>query len=182
MATKTRLTQADTYADTWASLLASQKFSRFIRGANVLMEGLHQYYGQERLHQCVRALEALILPKTGSTRKQFVHRCQTFTWANQDHIDILLELFEMRSAVEHLHEAYGALQQHYPDVATQITVSERRTRQVEALATSVYRRVLEEPSIRTHFETDASIAAFWKLLDHERKAIWDAAFDLTSVQ
>jgi len=181
-ATVARLKQADAHAQMWSSVLASQNFKRFIRGANVLMDALREYYGQERLHQCVRALEALILPKTGSTQRQFVHRGQTFTCANQEHTTILNEMFEMRSAVEHLHESYSALEQPYPDEAVRITVAERRTRQAEALATWVYRRLLDWPAIRTHFETNDTIADFWQRPDHERKTIWGSPFDLTAVE
>jgi hypothetical protein len=181
-ATVSRLKQADAYAATWANVLASNNHKRFIRGANVLMDGLREYYGQERLHQCVRSLEAIILPQAGSTRRQFVHRCQTFTCANQEHVTLLQDMFEMRSAVEHLHESYSVLEQQFPDVTTQKSVAERRTRQVEALATHVYQRLLDQPALRAHFETDASTAAFWQRPDHERNAIWGAPFDLATVQ
>ena len=49
---------------------------RIIRGLVTLFDGLKQT-GQDRLHQFVRSLEALILPDIGSTQKQFAHRCQT---------------------------------------------------------------------------------------------------------
>jgi hypothetical protein len=145
------------------------------------MGGLQEYYGQERLHQFVRALEALILPQAGSTHRQFVHRCQTFTVANQDHAVILNEMFAMRSAVEHLHESPSALEQQYADEQQRMRIAERRTRQAEALATWVYRRLLDDATLRAEFETDMTIGAFWQRPDHERKAIWGASLDLTIV-
>lgn len=41
--------------------------------------------GQDRLHQVVRSLEALLLPDIGKTRKQFVQRCHTFARALRRH-------------------------------------------------------------------------------------------------
>lgn len=181
VATTNRLRAADGHAHEWSTILASRRYKRIIRGANVLMGGLQEYYGQERLHQFVRSLEALILPQVGSTQRQFVHRCQTFTIANQDHAMILNDMFAMRSAVEHLHESASALEQQYADEQQRMRIAERRTRQAEALATWSYRRLLDNATLRAEFETDVTIAAFWQRPDHERKAIWGAALDLTII-
>jgi hypothetical protein len=59
------------------------QFRRVVRGLVTLFKGL-QETGQDRLHQFVRSLEALILPDIGSTQKQFAHRCQTFARAGDD--------------------------------------------------------------------------------------------------
>jgi len=73
------------------------EFERTSRGINTLFNGLQQQSGQDRLHQFVRSLEALILPVIGRTEKQFAHRCQTFAPAGEDTRTLLLEAFAMRS-------------------------------------------------------------------------------------
>ena len=52
------------------------QFRRVTYGLETLFKGLREEMGQDRLHQFVRSLEALVLPKQGETKKNFVHRCQ----------------------------------------------------------------------------------------------------------
>jgi hypothetical protein len=54
-----------------------EDFKRLKWGWRVLMDGLQKEHGEERIHQFVRSLEALILPEVGKTKRQFTHRCQT---------------------------------------------------------------------------------------------------------
>ena len=68
--TSTRLEQAVCLASVYGNLFARPGSSvRFRRGLNILLDGLRQENGQERLHQFVRALEALVLPEVGNTKR-----------------------------------------------------------------------------------------------------------------
>lgn len=151
------------------------QFRRFIRGLNTLFSGLKET-GQDRLHQFVRSLEALILPDIGSTQKQFAHRCQTFARAGDDTRALLLEAFDMRSDTEHLHPWDEAVQGYPPDQREDVCW--HRTRQIEHLACDAYSRVLRGAAIRNHFRTDAAIATFWRLPDDERRALWGKPLDI----
>jgi hypothetical protein len=154
------------------------EYARFKRGLVVLLDGLHQEFGQERLHQYVRALKALILPDLGRTTTQFVERCQTFGVGNSV-AALLREAFAMRSAVEHVHAWDHALMAHAaPD---RESLAMRRTRQMEGLACAAYRRILSETDVRDHFRSDESIAAFWALPDEQRRSIWGDPFDVGAV-
>lgn len=133
------------------------EFRRVIRGLNTLFNGLKET-GQDRLHQFVRSLEALILPDIGSTKNQFSHRCQTFARAGNDTRSILQEAFDMRSDTEHLHEWDKAVQS-YPANQRE-DVCWHRTRQIEQLASDAYSRLLRGAALREHFRTDATIADF----------------------
>jgi hypothetical protein len=133
-------------------MLPSHKFVRFMRGLNVLKDGLLQIIGQERIHQFVRSLEALILPQVGSTKKQFAHKCQTFAQASAQSKTILEEAFDMRSDTEHLQDWNRALQSH--STADRDDIALQRTHQMERLATSAYSRILGEKSLWAHFEDD----------------------------
>lgn len=53
--------------------MSPSSFGRFGRRLHYLLNGLREAAGQDRLHHFVRALEALILPEPGATRKQFAH-------------------------------------------------------------------------------------------------------------
>jgi hypothetical protein len=135
--------------------------------------------GGDRLHQFARALEALLLPEIGNTRNQFAHRIdQTFTKANQDTREALLQIFDLRSHVEHVHLAIEALKGEQKD---RINTANRRTRQVDVLARIALARVLENETLFEMFKTDAGIQDFWKLDDASRTALWGTRLDLMAI-
>jgi hypothetical protein len=138
-------------------------FARFIRGLNTLVEGLRYEHGQDRIHQFVRSLEALILPDPGKTRSQFVHRCQTFAKAGALAKQVLEEAFDMRSDTEHLNEWDRSLFS-YPENGRE-NVALQRTRQMESLACFSYCKVLDDVVLSRHFETDDGLRAFWTSID-----------------
>jgi hypothetical protein len=142
------------------------------------MDGLTRDKGQERLHQFVRSLEALILPDRGATMRQFINRCQTFALASAGAAQALREAFEMRSDTEHLHDWNRALTV-YP-VADRDDVAWQRTRQLERLATFAYSHILERAGLRDSFQTEGDQQRFWKLDEAARLAAWGDQFDLES--
>ena len=152
------------------------QFMRVIRGLNTLFKGLKEETGEDRLHQFVRSLEALILPKINATTRQFAHRCQTFARAGNATHNLLLEAYAMRSATEHLNPWDTAVQS-YPQNQRE-AVGWQRTRQIEHLACDAYSRILRDPDLREHFRTEDAIAAFWKLTDGQRSELWGTPLDI----
>lgn len=145
------------------------QFRRVMSGLNTLSKGLKET-GPDRLHQFVRSLEALILPDIGCTKRQFVHRCQTFARASDDTRALLQEAFDMRSDTEHLNPWDEAVRTE--DVCWQ------RTRQIEHLACDAYSRVLRNVALMDQFRTEATIAAFWRLPDDQKLALWGKPLDI----
>jgi len=170
---------ADKTLPDWLAVRASGQFHRFRLSMGMVLNGLRESYGEERVHQYARALEGLILPKIGATEKQFVHRCLTFVGASDKNRQIMRDIFRMRSATEHLH-SWDTAVQDYPVEEREITAL-LRTRQAEQLAAAAVLRILTTPSLRTWFEDDARISEFWLLKDHERSSIWGAPFRLQDV-
>lgn len=162
-------------ADVTAMEADKTQFRRVIRGLNTLFKGLKET-GQDRLHQFVRSLEALILSDIGRTEKQFVHRCQTFARAGDDTRALLVESFAMRSDTEHLNPWDEAVQSYPADQRDDVCW--QRTRQIEHLACDAYSRLLRDPALRDHFRTEAAMAAFWKLADDQRRALWGKPLDI----
>jgi hypothetical protein len=160
-------------------MLSSNRFVRFMRGLNVLRDGLLQTVGQERIHQFVRSLEALVLPEVGSTKKQFVHRCQTFAKASAQSKTVLEEAFDMRSDTEHLQDWNRALQSH--PASEREDVALQRTRQMERLATNAYSRILGEKALWAHFQDDRAQQAFWRLAEVSRNTIWGKQVDVGAI-
>ena len=158
----------------------ADQYRRLKAGLKILLDGLENNIGMERLHQFVRALEAIIIPKQGETRKQFINRCQTFTIRNVPNSDILGEAYDMRSDAEHIHEWDRSLRNHPKTQRDSIAL--QRTRQVETLVKSIYARILLDEALSQHFQTDDALAAFWKKTEPERRAIWGTRIlDLTGV-
>ena len=153
------------------------QFRRMIRGLTTLFKGLKEKTGQDRLHQFVRSLEALVLPDIGKTKKQFVGRCQTFARAGNDTHELLSEAFDMRSATEHLNP-WDVPVQCFP-LGEREAVCLKRTRQIEGLACDAYSRLLCDPALREHFRTDDAITTFWNLPNMQRYGYWGTPLDIS---
>ena len=159
--------------------VSTEHLKRFKWGWRVLMDGLQKEPGEERIHQFVRSLEALILPEIGKTKKQFTHRCQTFAKASSHTKQILDEAFDLRSMAEHLNDWDQALESYPKDDRENVAL--HRTRQMEQLATFAYSHILEIETIRTHFISETSQGGFWELPDDARRCIWGTQLDLTLI-
>ena len=164
-------------AGTAAMEADNTQFRRVVRGLQTLFKGLREEIGQDRLHQFVRSLEALIIPEIGNTKKQFAHRCQTFARAGEDTRALLREIFDMRSAAEHLNPWDGDVKKNHPPDQLE-GLYWQRTRQIEHLACDAYSRLLRDPDLREHFRTEDTITAFWKLEDQRRCGHWGTPLDI----
>jgi hypothetical protein len=153
-------------------------FERIKRGIAAWVRAAKEQEYYNRLHEFVRAIEALIRPAKGKTEKQFVERCKTL--ADDSSETIARELFVLRSAVEHLNEAECEL--------TNISPPKRkshvrlRARQAEFLAGQSYIRLLSNRQLLEKFCSDETIDDFWKLPGSERQALWGSPVNISSVR
>ncbi len=154
-------------------------YRRLNRGLRTLDDGFRHYRGDDRLHQFVRALEALVLPEAGKTRKQFTDRCLTFTSGSQAEKTVLIEAYDMRCDSEHMHEWDRTLVSYA--LGDREPVAMKRTRQMETLASDVYSHLLVTEAIHRHFATDSDIVAFWRLHERDRRQLWTKRTDLSSI-
>jgi len=179
--TTARLEQAAHFRQVLADLESLRSsFERVFEGFNVLMDGLKQTHARDCVHQFVRSLEALILPEAGATKRQFVHRCQTFAKGGIATRTVLEEAFDLRSDTEHLHPWDRSLQAHPANQTEDVAL--QRTRQLEALVCFAYSRILENSAVREHFRNEAAQSNFWRQMDDaSRRAAWGQQFDLASV-
>jgi hypothetical protein len=152
-------------------------FARVRRGTEALVKALRSTR-QDRLHELVRSLEAVVLPERGRTERQFAHRCQTFAVANEATRTALEEILGMRGDAEHLHDWDRAVAIHPADIRDDVCW--QRTRQAERLARATYTRLWLDDFVRTHFRTDAEMDAFWKLTDDQRRSIWGPGVDIAA--
>ncbi len=97
-------------------------------------------------------------------------------------MEILLEeLYEMRSAAEHLNPLKEKLT-NYPDAERQNLVS-LRTYQAELIARFIYQKILMQSEIRDIYKDDKTISDFWSQDTKALIKFWQKPIDLeTPVQ
>jgi hypothetical protein len=159
---------------------AGQRWARLGRAVSTLLKANKESNQRgDRLHQFVRALEGLILPRIMRSADDFAHRGQTFAVARADTAALLREVFTLRNQVEHLHLPTdilaGSREERFESV-------NRRTRQMDALARFAIVRVLETPDLFANvFDSDDHIAAFWDMPDGDRVARWGGRLEIVPI-
>ncbi|MGD0790199.1 MAG: hypothetical protein ABR920_00390 [Terriglobales bacterium] len=144
---------------------------RFSRGLYALKAAFEQCNAYDRLPGFVRAIEALILPGIGKTKKQFISRCSLFAGPKSkvaEIKEILQEAYDMRCDNEHMHDWDRSLNK-YP-VTEREAIALWRTRQMEELASTAYRKILSDKALQPNFHDDATIESFWRKPDDEIRA------------
>jgi hypothetical protein len=150
---------------------------RLRRSIDCLTKGSAEpHLNDEKIHQFARSLEGLILPDAGATKRQFVHRLKTFVVANQATDEMLGQMFDIRSNLEHLHNALDAFPSGTQEERENLLY--KRARQIDRLARFAISHVLGNDKLSSTFKTDENIAAFWANLDHERRALWGKRLDI----
>jgi hypothetical protein len=134
-----------------------QDYRRLKRGFEAWIKGVREEVGIYRLHQFVRAVEAVVKPSTDQAREQFIERCKLFAVGSAQ---VLAELYDLRTCVEHMND-WRAVLKLDSSQSDQDTVGWKRAYQAELLAGHVYLRILKEDNLRSNFINDDSIDQFW---------------------
>jgi hypothetical protein len=159
---------------------APGEYARLKRGImGAWLSGMEARYGDARLHQFVRATEAVIKPRIGETKRQFVHRAMLFIGNTEDNRALLGQLFDLRSAAEHMND-FEAVLQDVP-AGDRERFGWRRSYEAELLTGRIYCRLMSTPRLLEIFRDDTQIEAFWVLADNERRAQWGPSFDLRTL-
>ena len=140
------------------------------------LAGMREHYGDARLHQFVRATEALIKPRIGETRRNFAHRGQVFLGASENNREFLGELFDLRSTAEHMNDFWSVLN-HIP-AEDRERVGWLRAYQAELLAGWLYIRVFSDRALLETFRNDESIDEFWGLAEAQQRARFGSPLDV----
>jgi hypothetical protein len=152
-------------------------FHRLRRGFLALLRGYEEQWWDTRLHQFVRAIEALLLLPVGSSTKKFAHRSQTFIGASDSSCQLLTEMYQLRSCAEHMNEMDSVLQ----GIAEPHRTAWKRCLQSELLASEVYLRLFSTPGLLQHFKDDEAIVALWNQQDHVVHTVWGNPLDLPAI-
>lgn len=125
----------------------------------------------ERLHQYSRCIDGLILPDPGKTKQQFKSRTELFIGAR--HHETMGAIYDVRSAVEHLHEnryLEGFDRETRLDLVTKEAVAEHIARRAIA-------QIVGDKNLWPHFANTSALGTFWALGEAERRQIWGDPFD-----
>jgi hypothetical protein len=130
----------------------------------------------DRIHQYCRCIDGLILPATGKTKQQFKSRTELFIGVG--HHDLMGELYNVRSAVEHLHENRYL---EYFDRAVRLDLAKKEAI-AEYIARTALARVIGDAALWPHFGNTPALEKFWALTPAERKKVWGDPIDpLTAI-
>lgn len=111
----------------------------------------------DRLHQFVRALDALMKLEMGSGEAQFAERLSVLASARRLH-EVALEIYRLRNYEEHLSEWPSKL--GYIKETDRRKFVSHRSFQAEVLAGAAYSELLSNSSLRTEFR-DSNVETFW---------------------
>src|SRR5262249_4768932 len=127
----------------------------------------------DRIHQYCRCIEGLILPKAGDTKSQFKSRTELFIGPR--HHDRMGGIYDVRSAVEHLHEnRYLENSDRLPRLELVETGL-----LIDAIARMALIRIVGDSNLWTHFANTTALSTFWRLPEPERRRIWGDPIDPT---
>jgi hypothetical protein len=121
-----------------------------------------------RVHQYARCVDGLILSRPGKGASDFKSRTELFI--DPGHHDVMGEIYEDRSSVEHLHE--DRLLEPF-DRAKRLELV-RKEAIIEHIARTSLQRIVLNENLWTRFANRAGLEKFWALNAGERQKIWGA--------
>jgi hypothetical protein len=150
-------------------LAAGKRFGRVL---SAYRAGLHERSVDARLHQFVRCVEGFL----GSWRKEnFADRALELVRGVSR--PELLQIYDIRSAVEHLSGWERAVNVG-GRLAKETTLVERAV-QSQGMAQSFISRFLEVPALWSHYADNRAVKHFWSESDgKQRSVLWGAQFDI----
>jgi hypothetical protein len=157
------LVRAAHIATNMQRLLQTRPVPRLWKGVMSLITALESRAGADRIHGFVRALDAIAKPPQGEGERKFVHRCSMFAGRSDTSRNLLRELYQLRSAAEHLNDFQSVLD-GYPFHERE-RIALQRTEQAEILARQVYVRILSSDELTGLFSDDPWLDRFWATWD-----------------
>ena len=144
---------------------------RLMRTMNIYLKTRTTSEIFDRIHQYSRCIEGLILPDIGNTKRQFKSRTELFI--GPTHHDLMGELYDIRSNVEHLHE------NHYLDTFDREVRLDLVAKEaiIEYIARSTLVRIISNDALWPHFGSTTALNVFWSLSQAEQRNIWGDPID-----
>jgi hypothetical protein len=171
-------------------------FKRLRKGFKVWIRGAEEPEEySERVHSYVRATEAILKPTLARKRTKaemkrakrdrreyrpitttFISRGQTLIGHSKASGDLLRQLYEIRSSVEHTKDILPQVKA--VEGILKKEAFEFRALQCEILAGEVFARILSTPHLLEAFSTERKVEGFWSRTIKKRSELWGEAIDL----
>jgi len=116
-------------------------------------------------------------PPIGTTKKAFVDRCQTFLTQEPELTTTFNEIYDYRSAADHLHNWQTAFA-NVPSEQRELRAG-FRVYQAELTTSFVYSRILSDDRLFQLFSDDSTIDQLWASQHHERNVAWGEKMTLS---
>jgi len=155
-------------------------FRRFNRALESYNLGLLSDDATIVIHNFVRCIEGFVLPEIGKTKRQFLSRVQVFL--SKYDKNLLKEIFEIRSAVEHLHDPLSIVKEQ------SLRLKKKRlilmTAYLEVIARNCIQKVVLDKNLWEHFKDDISLMNFWKNnnFPNYQKSLWGNPINLEKIK
>ena len=107
------LVRAGQISGTLEKLSSATPRPRLWKGVHSFVSALESQDGADRLHGFVRSLDAMVKSPAGAGKKSFLDRCRSFASGN-DTDRVLEQLYDLRSAAEHLNGFDRVLAEYHP--------------------------------------------------------------------
>ena len=147
------------------------KLLRLLRTMHIYLKTRTTSELLDRIHQYCRCIEGLILPDIGNTKRQFKSRTELFV--GPSHHDLMGELYDIRSNVEHLHEN-RYLETFDREVRLDLMAKEAI---VEYIARSTLVRIICNDALRPNFGSTDAMNVFWSQSLDKQRSIWGDPID-----
>lgn len=162
------------------------KYMRIRRGLHAWRRAVEEADAHYRLHQFVRAIEAVIKPgrRVKKLTEQFIYRTQFFTGHSPASAELVSAFYELRSAAEHMYDLEPVLTTKLQSLCSKYpTYSPAKiitllSYQAEALVRFIYTDILKDTNLQSTFIDDDSITHLWDQTDAIIKGTLRETIDL----
>jgi hypothetical protein len=171
------LNTAASIAEALKQIQGTGKHHRLIRVIRTFYEGIVEDRAGKALHQFIRCIEGLILPEIGNTKRRFLSRTELFIGPR--HHELMGILYDIRSAVEHMHDPFYYLS--IKDEKEREATIFKSSLEAKSIAQYCIKRILTRESLRKHFENEVTIRSFWDLDNAEKRKLWGDTLDIDTI-
>ena len=153
-----------------------RNYFRIKRGYDSLIRGMGEKFPDQRLHKFVRSIEAFLKVQEGRGKRDFVHRGCLLIGVNNNNRKILDEMYELRSAAEHMNEYNNVLAEYAEDKREEIAFL--RCYQAEKFSCQLYLKLASQEKLKEIIRDNHKLEDFWKKNDDEILNIWGEPIEL----
>jgi hypothetical protein len=141
---------------------------RLAMGLRAWARAQQEFYQEDKLHQFMRALEAIVKTGRHDIGNKLAARCSSLVDSSRLDANFFRDAWALRSKIEHVEDYAGLLKKR----GSVDEVLPWFTGRIEIISSEAYAHVLVNPKLLAIFSDDLQTDAFWARTEHDRQAIW----------